>query len=112
MNNIVIRKVKVLQGIAKDLAEADGLEPNDLVILTVSLEKVIGSPVDYLLKQIEEDGEKTPRIKKIELILDGLMTDGAHHKQWYLEQLLLLSLHPEDFVELKEHHQWEEGIAP
>lgn len=54
MNNIVIRKVKVLQGIAKDLAEEAGLEPNDLVILSVSLEKIVGSPVEYLLKQIED----------------------------------------------------------
>ena len=55
MNNIVIRSVGGLQGIAKDLADEAGLDPNDLVILSVSLEKIVGSPVEYLLKQIEEE---------------------------------------------------------
>ena len=53
MNNTVIRKVSVLQGMAKEIAEKNGLEPNDLVILTVSLEKVIGDPLSYLLKDLE-----------------------------------------------------------
>lgn len=52
MNNTVIRKVRVLQGVAKEIAEDYGLEPNDLVILSVSLEKVIGSPVEYLLSKL------------------------------------------------------------
>lgn len=55
MNNTAIRKVGVLQGVAKAIADEHGLEPNDLVVLTVSLEKVIGAPVSYLLKQIEGD---------------------------------------------------------
>ncbi len=55
MDKIGIRKVSVLQGMAKDIAEEHGLEPNDLVIVTVSLEKVMGDPVSYLLSQIEED---------------------------------------------------------
>ena len=38
---------------AKDIADEYGLEPDDLVILTVSLEKVIGDPVSYLLPQIQ-----------------------------------------------------------
>ena len=53
-----------------------------------------------------------PTIEKIELILNGLMSDGAHHKQWYLEQLLTYELRPEDFIELKKAHQWEDGIPP
>ncbi len=55
MSRISIVKVSTLQGRVKLMAEADGLEPSDLVILTVSLEKVIGDPVSYLLSQIEED---------------------------------------------------------
>jgi len=50
MNKIGIRKVSVLQGMAKDMAEEQGLDPNDLVILTVVIEKIIGDPVSYLLK--------------------------------------------------------------
>ena len=56
-----IRKVKVLQGRAKDEAEKQGLSPDDLVIVTTSvnslpeyhIEKIEGDPVSYLLKQIE-----------------------------------------------------------
>ena len=55
MNKIGIRKVGVLQGMAREIAEEHGLESNDLVIVTVSLEKVIGNPVSYLLSQIEDD---------------------------------------------------------
>lgn len=54
MNKVGIRKVKVLQGMAKAIAEKNGLESDDLVILTVSLERVVGDPVSYLLSQIEE----------------------------------------------------------
>ena len=66
MNNTVIRKVKVLQGIAKTLADEYGLEPNDLVIITVSIEKVIGDPVSYLLSlaRAPEDGIDVQRSEK------------------------------------------------
>ena len=53
MNKIGIRTVRRLQGMAKEIAEKHNLEPNDLVIVTVSLEKIVGDPVAYLLKQIE-----------------------------------------------------------
>lgn len=52
MNKIVIRKVKVLQGLEKEIAEDYELEPDDLVIVNVSLEKVVGDPVTYLLSQL------------------------------------------------------------
>ncbi len=55
MNRVGIVKVSNLQGRAKLMAEADGLDPNDLVILTVSLEKIIGDPVSYLLAQVVEE---------------------------------------------------------
>lgn len=58
MNNTVIRKVKVLQGMAKGIADEYGLDPDDLVILTVSLEKIVGSPVSFLLSTIESSEEK------------------------------------------------------
>lgn len=45
-----------------------------------------------------------------EFILDGLSTDGGHHKQWYLEQILIkLGF---DLKALKKELDWEEGIAP
>lgn len=68
MNNVVvkemsedirIRKVKVLKGRAKDEAEKQGLAPNDLVIVTTTvnslpdyrIEKITGDPVSYLLQR-------------------------------------------------------------
>jgi len=55
--------------------------------------------------------------KKIrELCVEGLNTDGAHHKQWYLEEILkVLGYNPKD---LKTEYEifcdisWEEGIPP
>lgn len=57
--DIRIRKVKVLQGRAKEEAIKQGLAPNDLVILTTSVdslpeygvEKIDGDPVSFLLKR-------------------------------------------------------------
>ncbi len=66
MNETVIRKVKVLKGRAKDEAVKQGLDPDDLVIVTVTLnplpeyhlEKVEGDPVSYLLSQVQSSEEK------------------------------------------------------
>jgi hypothetical protein len=48
----------------------------------------------------------TPELKKkLEILInDALCTDGAHHKQWYLEQIAELLN-----IKTVEH---EEGIAP
>ncbi len=54
MNSVGIVKVSTLQGRAKLMAETDGLDPDDLVILTVSMEKIIGDPGSYLLGQVIE----------------------------------------------------------
>jgi hypothetical protein len=60
--DIRIRKVKVLQGRAKEEAEKLKLDPNDLVIVTTSvnslpeyrIEKIEGDPVSYLLKRAKD----------------------------------------------------------
>jgi hypothetical protein len=54
-----IRKVKVLQGRAREEAEKKGLDPDDLVIVRTSvgslpeyhIEKIDGDPVSFLLKR-------------------------------------------------------------
>jgi hypothetical protein len=59
--DIRIRKVKVLQGRAKDKAEKKGLCPDDLVIVKTSvsslpeyeIEKIEGDPVSFLLKRAQ-----------------------------------------------------------
>ena len=42
-----------------------------------------------------------------DLIIGGLCTDGAHHKQWYLEQIANVL-----GIDLIEPLDYEEGIAP
>lgn len=45
------------------------------------------------------------------LCIDGLQTDGAHHKQWYFEQILLCL--SEDLDNLNSNESvWEKGVAP
>jgi len=45
----------------------------------------------------------------IKLVIEALQTDGAYHKQWYLEQILeMLGCDTRTIQELP----WEKGIAP
>lgn len=62
--------------------------------------------------------ESTP-LEQIEKILElALVTQGAHHKQWYIEQALIQMRKingrpfPEDLVELTNHPNYIPGIAP
>lgn len=53
------------------------------------------------------------KLSMVELIIDGLQTDGGHHKQWYLEQILIELVGKKKIKEMKEYYgDWEEGIAP
>ena len=52
-------------------------------------------------------------IKK--LCIEGLLTDGAHHKQWYLEEILKrlgFNLNQIRKELRKEDYDWEDGLAP
>lgn len=53
----------------------------------------------------EVNTEERQRI--ICIVLGALRTDGAHHKQWYLEKILE-ELDADDFSD----RDWEEGVAP
>lgn len=57
----------------------------------------------------------------IDLAFNGLMTDGGHHKQWYLDQIIQtlaseryrrLCKEAKNGEEGPETYDWEEGIAP
>ena len=53
--------------------------------------------------------------KAILLCADGLLTDGAHHKQWYLERILeALGVDLKQVWETMQAdgYDLEEGIAP
>jgi hypothetical protein len=43
-------------------------------------------------------------------IIEALLTDGAHHKQWFLEQMLAKLGH--DVVAQERMYGFERGIAP
>lgn len=42
--------------------------------------------------------------------MEALVTDGAHHKQYYLEEILTLIHGKEQFEKLRNEVQWESGI--
>lgn len=50
--------------------------------------------------------------KAIDMAIEGLQTDGAHHKQWYLEEILLALDNNLDELKIKLDIDWEESIAP
>ncbi len=54
--------------------------------------------------------ERDPEVEYLDdLILEGLSIDGGHHKQWYLEQILLRMGYEESDLRDLGH---ERGIAP
>ncbi len=54
--------------------------------------------------------ERNPEVQYLDdLVAEGLQTDGAHHKQWYLEQVLLRMGYGESDLQELGH---ERGVAP
>lgn len=50
-----------------------------------------------------------------ELCIGGLLTDGAHHKDWYLEEIIKsmgFDIEKIREEEKKKGYEWESGIAP
>ncbi len=55
---------------------------------------------------------RTANLEATNLALHALMTDGAHHKQWYLEQIVkVLGIDLEHF-ESTTGYEIERGSAP
>jgi len=46
----------------------------------------------------------------VEFIVDGLNTDGGHHKQWYLEKILERLIGADEADDLRYKYDWEKGI--
>lgn len=66
------------------------------------------------MKQRIWDGEEFERHARIAagFALEALCCDGAHHKQWYLEQIAKeLGVDLKSMAESGEY-EWEPGIAP
>jgi hypothetical protein len=45
------------------------------------------------------------------VLIDGLTTDGAHHKQWALEEALRI-IAQDEFAVLKASLEWDDGVPP
>lgn len=56
------------------------------------------------------------REKLVSLCMEGMTTDGAHHKQWYLEEILKLLIGEKAFNgvfrDLEGEYGVEKGIPP
>ena len=58
------------------------------------------------------------RTRMVELLYEGMSTDGAHHKQWALAQLAKLSMTAEEYKSFREwfvddySDDFDEGIVP
>jgi hypothetical protein len=56
-----------------------------------------------------------PTERAISYCISGLLTDGAHHKQWFLEQTLKalgVDIVVLTKIALDNDYGWEKGIAP
>lgn len=66
-----------------------------------------------MINEIYKIFNETLKIKN--LCVEGLLTDGGHHKQWYLEEVLkVLGFNLEDLRKKlnKEDYDWDERIPP
>lgn len=51
-----------------------------------------------------------PRDEAVKLLIEGLITDGAHHKQYFLE-MALRALCEDGYVDkAKTEFEWQDGI--
>ena len=63
--------------------------------------------------RLESEFIKPFRQELVTLAIDALTTDGAHHKQWYLNEILSKLITSNDEWEgLKETYGWDEGRIP
>jgi hypothetical protein len=60
-----------------------------------------------------EKSLKNLKAEIVSLAIDGLTTDGAHHKQWFLNEILSkLIVDNQEWGGLKETYGWDEGRIP
>ena len=57
-------------------------------------------------EQHTTDSEVLHQLNLVDLAIAGLTTDGAHHKQWYLEQILHLLVSEPQYIEYKRTRTW------
>lgn len=59
--------------------------------------------MDYVISQFEAT-------EMLHALKTGLHTDGAHHKQYYLEKALRYLVGKEDLEAIREDEGWDDGI--
>lgn len=69
---------------------------------------VRGNRVDELEGLLRD--QLVARVSIQALAYNALRTDGAHHKQWFLEQILQLVTTPEIYERVAD--EWKAGIKP
>ena len=63
-----------------------------------------------IFDELRNEMRKAKKQAIFDLVIDALCTDGEHHKQWYLEEILkVLGYNPD---EMRDAPNWEKGIAP
>jgi len=87
---------------------------SDSMIVASILRREYGDD-DYIHKEIARVARLDALEEVKQVAIGGLLTDGGHHKQWYLEKILGLVVDDVDAVKqelLLEGYEWEAGIAP
>lgn len=88
-----------------------GFLPKDITFEPAWTIALSGRLADRFIK--EKFSGDTMKLKRI--AVGGLLIDGAHHKQWHLEQILIaLGIDLQQlWADLKtKGYEWEHGIAP
>lgn len=71
---------------------------------------VRGNRVDELEGLLRD--QLVARLSIQALAYNALRTDGAHHKQWFLEQILQLVTEPKEYERVRVDSEWKAGIEP
>lgn len=71
---------------------------------------VRGNRVDELEGLLRD--QLVARVSIQALAYNALRTDGAHHKQFYLEEILRLVTEPLEYETMRAAAGWEAGVAP
>lgn len=68
-------------------------------------------PVERLVRRQAELSREWYFDSIVKELLEGLLTDGAHHKQYTLEVVLRMLCEDSWVDEAKKEFQWEDGIS-
>jgi len=77
---------------------------------TTSMTRMLGFSETVLVKNSERTLYGAVMAMR-QLLLEALETDGAHHKQWFIEEVLANIGDTRDALE-ERGFEWKRGIAP